>query len=317
LSSPAASNSGLIDIRGLSADIDKAKKGDAKESDVDDIMNLSGGGAFGTALAAPVLGLSASDSSSRSVAPAGESKSGKSLAPAILGGSALIAAAIVAAVVLMRPPPVQPIALPTATMTGAFTAPAGSVAAPEPTTTNGTNVPPAPGTGTASAKVASLTPSDKNARTGVASTTASAAATEAKPEETAPPATATAPAPAPTPEKPADFASALATAAGKADEKPAENAAASGSGAQFDRGAAAGALGGVDYQSCKKPDGPTGPGHVTITFGPDGTVASAIVDQGPFPGTPVGGCIAGKFRGAHVPPFTGAPVKVGKSFTLN
>jgi hypothetical protein len=281
-------------------------------------MNLSGGGAFGTALAAPVLGLSAADSSSRSVAPADGSKSSKSLAPAILGGSALIAAAIVAAVVLMRPPPVQPIgALPTATMTGVGTAPTGSVAAADPTTTTGTNVPPAPGTGTASAKVASLAPSDKNARTGIASTAASVAATDTKPEETAPPTTATAPAPAPTPEKPADFASALANAAGKADEKPAENAAAAGSGAQFDRGAAAGALGGVDYQSCKKPDGPTGPGHVTITFGPDGNVASAIVDQGPFPGTPVGGCIAGKFRGAHVPPFTGAPVKVGKSFTLN
>jgi hypothetical protein len=53
-----------------------------------------------------------------------------------------------------------------------------------------------------------------------------------------------------------------------------------------------------------------------VTFGPDGSVQSAVVDQGPFPGTSVGGCIAGKYRGAHVPAFGGAPVRVGKSFTL-
>src|SRR5205823_625200 len=104
-------------------------------------------------------------------------------------------------------------------------------------------------------------------------------------------------------------------AVGKTEEKPPENTTGSGSGAPFDRGAASGALGGIDVQACKKPDGPTGPGHVTVTFAPDGSVASAIVDQGAFPGTPVGGCIAGRFRGAHVPAFSGAAVRVGKSFT--
>ena len=320
LSSPSSQNSGLIDIRSLSADIDKhesgPKKGGSKESSVDDIMNLSGGGAFGTALAAPVLGLSAGDATSSSIARTGESRSNKSLAPAILGGAALIAVAIVGAVLLSRPPAPQPVgAGPTATMTGIATAPTGSVAAADPTTTTGENLPPVPGTGTTSAKVAALAPSDKNARPVVSPTTESVAATGTTPEETAP--TAPTPTAAPTPDKPADFASALATAAGKTDEKPPENAAAGGSGAQFDRGAAAGALGGIDIQVCKKPDGPTGPGHVTVTFAADGNVASAVVDQGPFPGTPVGGCIAGKFRSAHVPPFSGAAVRVGKSFTLN
>jgi hypothetical protein len=56
---------------------------------------------------------------------------------------------------------------------------------------------------------------------------------------------------------------------------------------------------------------------VKITFAPNGSVSSAVVDGGPFPGTPVGGCIAGKFRGAHVPAFGGGPVSVGKSFTIN
>jgi hypothetical protein len=34
-------------------------------------------------------------------------------------------------------------------------------------------------------------------------------------------------------------------------------------------------------------------------------------------GSPVGGCIAGKFRAARIPAFEGAPVTVGKSFTVN
>jgi hypothetical protein len=85
----------------------------------------------------------------------------------------------------------------------------------------------------------------------------------------------------------------------------------------FDRGAAAGALGSVNVASCKKPDGPTGSGHVSVTFGGDGSVVSAVVDQPPFAGTAVGGCVAGKFRGARVPSFSGGNVKVGKSFTIN
>ena len=55
---------------------------------------------------------------------------------------------------------------------------------------------------------------------------------------------------------------------------------------------------------------------VTVTFEPSGAVSSAVVDSGPYPGTPVGGCIAGKYRGARVPAFGGSSVKVGKSFSL-
>jgi hypothetical protein len=84
----------------------------------------------------------------------------------------------------------------------------------------------------------------------------------------------------------------------------------------FDRSAAAASLGSIDVRSCKKPNGPTGAGHVTITFSPDGTVASARVDSGPFSGTAAGGCIAGKYRAARVPRFGGAAVRVGKSFTI-
>lgn len=84
----------------------------------------------------------------------------------------------------------------------------------------------------------------------------------------------------------------------------------------FDRGAAAQALGSINVSSCKRAGGPDGNGHVKITYATSGQVQAAVIDGGPFPGTPVGGCIASLFRNAAVPPFCGASVTVGKSFTL-
>jgi len=88
-------------------------------------------------------------------------------------------------------------------------------------------------------------------------------------------------------------------------------------GARFDRGAAAAALGGVSLVRCKTMAGDAGSGHVTVVFMPDGTVATAVVDQGPDVSTPRGGCVAAQFRSAKVPPFSGAPVRVGKSYSLD
>jgi hypothetical protein len=85
--------------------------------------------------------------------------------------------------------------------------------------------------------------------------------------------------------------------------------------AAFDRGAAQTILAAVDYQSCRG-TGPRGAGHVRVMFGPEGHVASATVDGGPFPGTPAAACIASLFRGVRIPAFSGPPVTVGKSFTL-
>jgi hypothetical protein len=82
----------------------------------------------------------------------------------------------------------------------------------------------------------------------------------------------------------------------------------------FDRGAAANALAGAPIQRCSVPGGPTGHGHVTVLWDQNGTVASVTVDQGPFPGTAVGGCLAKVYS---TPPFAGTPVRVGKSFVLN
>jgi predicted Zn finger-like uncharacterized protein len=77
-------------------------------------------------------------------------------------------------------------------------------------------------------------------------------------------------------------------------------------------GSAAGSAGG-----CKKPGGPTGTGKVQVTFAPSGRVTSATVMGPPFAGTAVGGCVAGAFRRAKVPAFSGNPVTVSKSFAIN
>jgi predicted Zn finger-like uncharacterized protein len=77
-------------------------------------------------------------------------------------------------------------------------------------------------------------------------------------------------------------------------------------------GAASGSAGG-----CKKAGGPTGVGKVQVTFAPSGRVTSATVMGPPFAGTAVGGCVAGAFRRAKVPAFSGNPVTVSKSFSIN
>jgi hypothetical protein len=104
-------------------------------------------------------------------------------------------------------------------------------------------------------------------------------------------------------------------AAAPAPQAPAQPAQ---SGAMFDRGAASAVLGDLANRvvSCKSVGGPTGDGHIAITFNPDGTVQMAVVDQPPFAGTAVGGCVAGKFRSARIPAFSGGPLTVGKRFNI-
>ncbi len=88
--------------------------------------------------------------------------------------------------------------------------------------------------------------------------------------------------------------------------------------APFDRSAAVMSLAQVRPERCKlSGHGPTGTGHVTITFGPDGRVTTAVIDGGPFAGTSVGTCIEQRYRAVTVPPFAGGPVRVGKSFAIH
>ena len=90
-----------------------------------------------------------------------------------------------------------------------------------------------------------------------------------------------------------------------------------GATAPFDRVAAAAALDSIaaNLGACKRPDSPTGAGHIKVSFANDGTVQVSSVDP-PYGGTATGGCIAGHFRTARIPAFSGAPMWVGKSFAL-
>lgn len=67
--------------------------------------------------------------------------------------------------------------------------------------------------------------------------------------------------------------------------------------------------------SCKREGGPTGTGSASITFSPEGPVASVSLSA-PFAGTPVGNCIQTVFRSVHVAPFSGSSVTLSKSFRI-
>ena len=88
--------------------------------------------------------------------------------------------------------------------------------------------------------------------------------------------------------------------------------------APFNKSAAISALSSAaaNAAGCKVPGGPTGSGKAIVTFAPSGRVTSANVSGGKFGGSSVGGCVASRFRGARVPPFSGSPVTVSKSFTV-
>jgi predicted Zn finger-like uncharacterized protein len=96
-------------------------------------------------------------------------------------------------------------------------------------------------------------------------------------------------------------------------------AAGGGDGPAFDRAAAISALSAAasSAQSCKRADGPTGSGRIAVTFAPSGNATTANVEGPPFAGTPVGGCVAARFRGTRVPAFGGASVTVRKTFFIN
>lgn len=85
----------------------------------------------------------------------------------------------------------------------------------------------------------------------------------------------------------------------------------------FDAQAAKTSLGAAaaNASSCKEPGGPTGSGRVSITFAPSGRPTSVAV-TGDLAGTTVGSCVARLFRSARVPSFSGEPVTVSKTFSV-
>lgn len=306
--------SGLIDIRALSSSL----KSEDSSSKVDDIMNLSGGGAFNAALTAPALappmvvgGGAGMGMGSPSYAPAEmmpQQSSNKGLMFGLIGLGAFILVAALVVVFAFKEDKDENLARndPPAASTGVALPTTPSDPAPNPTDTAApttSSTAQAPNVGGATANAGEKPAAGKGG-----------GGTAKNNGETA--VTAPAPAPAPAPAKPKSLADEMAKAAGGSATQNTGGGGGGGAGtAPFDRGAASAALGGVNVSSCKKDQ--SGSGHVKVVFAPNGSVSSATVDQGPFVGTAVGGCVAGKYRGARVPPFSGSPVSVGKSFSIN
>ncbi len=319
--SPVGDGSGLIDIRALSANM--SDKREEKSSHVDDIMNLGGGGAFGAALAAPILAPPPIDSNDLG---GGESSGGKNKSMVMFGVAGAVFLAMLGTIVfLVTRHPDAPVAQATGIPTAA------TVATTAPTDTT---APAATGTGTGAPMAMGGDPKGAGGTPAASPTDKPAAATAPKGGggTSAPKGgggggggggavAAVTPPPPDLPKAPkgggggGGLADAIKNSAGGGDAPPPPPPTASDK--PFDRGAAAAALGGVNVGGCAKGDGPTGSGHISVTFGGDGSVISAVVDQPPFAGTPRGGCVAAKFRAVHIPAFSGGNVKVGKSFTIN
>ncbi len=86
----------------------------------------------------------------------------------------------------------------------------------------------------------------------------------------------------------------------------------------FDTGAARSALNAAagSASGCRQEGDPSGTATVVVTFATSGRVTSATVNGPPFAGTRTGGCIASRMRSARVPPFSGSPITVSKTVTI-
>jgi hypothetical protein len=72
-------------------------------------------------------------------------------------------------------------------------------------------------------------------------------------------------------------------------------------------------------KSCRKDSGPSGKTHVKVTWLPDGTVESVVLDEDtPIKGTDVERCIIAKFQKQRTRKFTSdKPVSVGIVVTVD
>lgn len=68
--------------------------------------------------------------------------------------------------------------------------------------------------------------------------------------------------------------------------------------------------------ACRKAEDPAGEGQITLTFAPSGKVTSSTLSGAPYEGTQIGNCIASAFLSIRVPAFTGDPVTVTNTLTL-
>lgn len=284
--------SGLIDIRALSAGMASVPQ---RSNKVDDIMNLAGGGAFTPSLTAPVLAASAFEAPDYAAAAAGNAEAqasggNKTLLFAIIGGAIVVVLALVVVFFVILKSPDEPTAKTTPSSTAsanATTTTTVTATTPVTTTPVATTAAP-PDTAPTASATASAPPSATTTATATVTTTASTKPTAT----TTTTATVTAP----------------ATTTAPASDAPPFNIEA----AKVSLKSVAGGVAG-----CAKPGGPTGSGTVLVQFRMNGSVQTAQVQGAPFAGTPVGACVAGRFFGARVPPFSGSAPPLTKSFTIN
>jgi hypothetical protein len=271
---------------------------------VDDIMNLTSAGAFAPLFASPL------PPPVTFVPAENEETNRRSKAAIVLGAMALAAVAIVGVAALVGARSRSSARAPTAVMATAVSAPAdvSSVAATAPTPTLVMAASTAPAFGTQPA-----------------ATTTQPARSAAQPARSAAHSndTRTVTAQVPTVSTPSavtkccsgesEMACHMRLSAGAAcgAEPPGSK---STSAPPFDRAVAARELG-ITMATCKRGDGPTGAGHVKVTFQPSGSVSAVDVDA-PYAGTATGACIALRYRGVSVPPFAGGPLAVGKTFVI-
>lgn len=328
--SPAKSGGGdsssIVDIKNLVAP-GPSRPSPAK-SGVDDIMNLGGGAIFSPSLAVPALAppptadlTSAPALADEPGASAGAAKKsgGKGAMLGIVGAVAVVAIGAGAFFAFggKKDDGPKPVAETTTTAAATATAPATAAATTTAPATAAATTTPAPADSAPAAVAANDKPEEKDkgptepAAVAPGSTPQRGSKTEKaeKPEKTAANEKSSTPS-----------AAAVAAAAAGATPAPAATPAApAADGAPFDRAAAMSALSSAASAAsgCKKPDGPTGSGRVSVTFAPSGNATTANVEGPPFAGTSVGGCVAARFRAAHVPPFSGGTVTVHKSFSIN
>lgn len=290
-------SSSLIDIRAL-VSATAASKGEASTQRADDIMNLSGGGAFAPLFAPPATW---PDGDAAHAMVDGGAPGRRHRMPLVIGASAfaVVVVAGVAAIASARASSSAP-AVTAASAVVALGTPANvpSSAAPEPS--------PRPVAAASEASPAPPAPLGPASRP-------TARASDTRPAATqAPAVTATSATPRCCPGE-SDIACHMRLSAGAACS--AEPSGSKVTSAQpFDRPTAARALG-INVASCKRGDGPTGPGHVKVTFQPSGSV-SAVDVEAPYAGTATGACVAQRYRGVSVPAFAGGPLTVGKGFAI-
>ena len=68
-------------------------------------------------------------------------------------------------------------------------------------------------------------------------------------------------------------------------------------------------------KECFDPEAKVYGGTVIVTFVPSGRVSNVSL-HGQLEGTEVGTCVAGMFRGIHIPPFTGDPIPIAQPLAL-